>query len=170
MDDSSRICSFPAAFFKCPCCIKLKSYIHHTLSSCQSHWLPKAKTEGRQTCSHFCSNSMDNNVPCQVDTKLEYLIIATIYVTNSQFSLVKSFHCQQMSRCPKCPTENLTLNIQGALEKRTQLLWLLPCLPEDTLFPFFLNSSIFPKKGLKGKENYICKCLTSLLKCNSHII
>lgn len=58
--------------------------------------------KGRQTCSHFCSNSVDNNVLCQVDTKLKYLIIGTIYVTKSQFSnLIKSFQCQKNGKMPK---------------------------------------------------------------------
>ena len=65
---SSSICSFSTAFFKCSCCIKPKSYIHHTLSTCQSHQLPKAKLEGKQTYSHICSNNMHINVRCYVDT------------------------------------------------------------------------------------------------------
>ena len=61
-----------------------------------------AKTEGRQACSHFCLNSVDNNVLCQADTKLNYLIIATIHTRNSQFpSLVKSFHCQKHAKMSK---------------------------------------------------------------------
>lgn len=109
MSESSSIGAFPAAFFKYPCCIKLRSFMHlHTVLAPKS--LP-VKTR-KATCSHFCPNSTDNHVLCQVDTKLKYLMVATVYITNSQFpSPVKSFCCQKHVKMPKGSPQSLTLTM-----------------------------------------------------------
>lgn len=64
-------------------------HTHHT-----KVLMPKAKTERTHGLSHFYSSSMD--------IKLKYLLITTIYVTNSKYpNLVKSLHCLRNVRIPK---------------------------------------------------------------------
>lgn len=117
---------------------------------------------GRHSCSHFRSNSMDNNVLCQVVIKFKYLVTAAIYVTNSQFpNLVTSLQCQSNVKMPQTPTREAYRGRSWCCGEENAMATPIPVPPRVLLFPFLCNSSI-SLQSKRERKITLAKFLTAL--------